>query len=400
MNIEDKAIQILNKKIEQIKPEYIKKNETILGIEGTYEGLDTSDGTLQSQNMVEGSIGYSNYEKVVGTMPNFPVNNILLDNVTDLVNSGRVRIQENMNNLITDQKAYVKRTDQLNIYVNHNILREALNISPEIVKLDEDILDITGTFISPMDETLDYDRCLEKTDAILGENSLYLWLEYIQSTGTQWIDTEYLPLYNSKYEIQFEFINNVMEGENVFDALFGTRNVFPPIPENENNCNNILLGFYENGCFSYAKTEQTNLELTTPNTLYTVKIVANKLYVKNNETGDFELKSKLDRYEFEADLPLYLFCENHNGSAYGQCAVKLHYFKIYDKLGTEYVLARHFIPVINKTTNEVCLFDRVSKTFFNNLGTDTFIAGPEKSSEDIVSDYSDCIDLAQDILGN
>lgn len=229
MNIEDKAIQILNKKIEQIKPEYIKKNETILGIEGTYEGLDTSDGTLQSQNMVEGSIGYSNYEKIVGTMPNFPVNNILLDNVTDLVNSGRVRIQENMNNLITDQKAYVKRTDQLNIYVNHNILREALNISPEIVKLDEDILGITGTFISPMDETLDYDRCLEKTDAILGENSLYLWLEYIQSTGTQWINTEYLPLYNSKYEIQFEFINNVMEGENVFDTLFGTRNVFPPI---------------------------------------------------------------------------------------------------------------------------------------------------------------------------
>ena len=353
MNIEDKAIQILNKKIEQIKPEYIKKNETILGIEGTYEGLDTSDGTLQSQNMVEGSIGYSNYEKIVGTMPNFPVNNILLDNVTDLVNSGRVRIQENMNNLITDQKAYVKRTDQLNIYVNHNILREALNISPEIVKLDEDILGITGTFISPMDETLDYDRCLEKTDAILGENSLYLWLEYIQSDGNQYIDTEYIPNSTSKIEIQFEYVDQVSDTptDDNYDTIIGCRTL-------QSNSLMVLLTCFENGYYGYGSDSVNNLNIVSTEKIYTVRLVDRKCYIKD-DLGNFNLVAKLNQQSFDMSLPLYLFAENQDNMPVWNSAIKFHYCKIYSKINNNYELSKYFIPVRNKTTNEICLFDRV-----------------------------------------
>lgn len=394
MKIEDKAIQILNKKLEQIKPEIIKKDETILGVTGTYEGLDTSDGTLKSQDMVESLIGYSNTERIVGTMPNLPLNNLNLTNVVNLMNNNKIRIQKDINTLIADQKAYVKRTDQLNVYVAHNILREAINITPDILKLDEDILDITGTFISPMEETLDYNRCLEKTDSILGGNSQYEWLEYIQSDGNQYIDTEYIPNSTSKIEIQFEYVDQVSDTptDDNYDTIIGCRTL-------QSNSLMVLLTCFENGYYGYGSDSVNNLNIVSTEKIYTIRLVDRKCYIKD-DLGNFNLVAKLNQQSFDMSLPLYLFAENQDNMPMWNSAIKFHYCKIYSKINNNYELSKYFIPVRNKTTNEICLFDRVSKTFFNNMGTGNFIAGPEKSSLDIVSDYSDCIDLSSDILGN
>ena len=393
MKIEDKAIQILNKKLEQIKSENIKKGKTILGVTGTYEGLDTSDGTLKSQDMVDGLVGYSNTERIVGTMPNLPLNNLNLTNVVNLVNNNKIRIQQDLNTLITDQKAYVKRADQINVYVAHNILREAINLSADKIKLDEDILDITGTFISPMEETLDYDRCLEKTDSILGESSQYKWLEYIQSDGNQYIDTEYIPNEKSKIEIQFEYIDNITDmSDTNYNTIIGCRT-------SQSDTLMFLLAFFENGYYGYGTDSTNNLNITTKEKVYTVKLVDRKCFIKN-ELGEYDLIAKLGQQEFNMGLPMYIFAENQDNMPKCNSAIKLYYCKIYNKINNTYELVKHFIPVINKTTNEICLFDRVSKTFFNNMGSGNFIAGPEKSSLDIVSDYSACVDLSSDILGN
>lgn len=395
MKIEDKAIQILNKKTEQLKPEYIKKDTTILGVTGTYDGLDTSDGTLQSQDMVEGSIGYSKSEKVVGSMPYLAVNNFNFNNITNMVNTNRIRIQQDMNTLIENQKAYVKRSDQLNIYINHNTLSEAINVSPEIVKLNEEILNITGTFISPIDETLDYDRLLEKTDTILGENSMYQYLDYIQSNGTQYIDTQYIPNNSTKIEIQFEYVNKVTNEPTVednYDTVIGCRQHSPDLE--------YLLTMYEGGYFGYGVDSKSGLSLDTQNKVYTVRLVDRKFYMKDNETNDFNLIEKLNQQEFTMAIPLYLFAENQENLAKWNSAIKLYYCKIYSKTNNVYNLERHFVPVINKATSEVCLFDRVQKEFYYNMGTGSFIAGPEKSSVDIAGDYSECLSLSNDILGN
>ena len=56
----------------------------------------------------------------------------------------------------------------------------------------------------------------------------------------------------------------------------------------------------------------------------------------------------------------------------GLGAMKLYSFKIYD----DDILIGNFIPV--KDENDVvCLYDKVSATYFYNLGTGTFVAGPE-----------------------
>lgn len=394
MKIEDKAIQILNKKIDQIKPEIIKKDETILGVTGTYDGLDTSDGTLQSQDMVEGTIGYSNFEKVVGTMPNFSVNSLTINNVADMKNRGVVRIQEDMNNLIGAQKAYVKRTEQLNIYVNEQVVRNALNITEDMIKKDVEVLDITGTYVSNIDETKQYDTLLAKSDSILGNSSRYEWLEYIQSDGNQYIDTGFIPNCDTKIEVQFEYVKQVAgeTADDNYDTIIGSR-------EQVSGSNVTLVTFYKDGCFAYGSDEKTGLGLTDTSKLYTIKIIDRKFYIKNNDTGDFEMVAKLNQQEFDGSLPMYLFAENQRGSARWNSAIKLYYCKIYaGSASAGYELARYFIPVKNKATQEICLYDRISGSFFTNRGTGTFTAGEEKSSEDIVSQYSDCVDLSNDIL--
>ena len=40
-------------------------------------------------------------------------------------------------------------------------------------------------------------------------------------------------------------------------------------------------------------------------------------------------------------------------------------------------LVRDFIPVNNVIEDVICLYDKVSNTYFTNTGTGTFIAGPE-----------------------
>lgn len=53
-----------------IKPENIKKGANILGVEGGYEGIDTSDATVSPSQILVGQTAYVNGQKIEGTMPN------------------------------------------------------------------------------------------------------------------------------------------------------------------------------------------------------------------------------------------------------------------------------------------------------------------------------------------
>lgn len=395
MKIEDKAISILNKKQMQLRPEIIKKDEQILGITGTYEGLDTSDGTLSDEDIVSGKIGYSNSDRIVGTMPKWNTQDLVANTVVNYPNSSRIGIRQDLNEFISQTKAYVQRTDQLNYYIDYSYIRDSINLLATSIKKDEQILGMVGTYISKITETPEYNTLLEKTDTILGANSLYTYLDYIQSDGNQYIDTEFTLSYNTKIEMQFEYVNRItpddMEGN--YDTVLGARTF--------SGVNNYLLSFYRGGFFINGNNADGIVieNLDTPNEVQTIKIIGNRFYKYNIETQDYELKGNVNIENVNIGLSPYLFAENQNGEAKWKSAIKLHYCKIYSKSGSSYILERYFIPVINKATNEVCLYDRVSKTFFLNQGSGAFIAGPEKSSEDIVVEYSESIQLSNDIIG-
>ncbi|MGN1029686.1 MAG: BspA family leucine-rich repeat surface protein, partial [Bacilli bacterium] len=52
---------------ENIKPENIKEGTNILGIDGQYSGIDTSDATATANDISEGKTAYVNNEKITGT---------------------------------------------------------------------------------------------------------------------------------------------------------------------------------------------------------------------------------------------------------------------------------------------------------------------------------------------
>lgn len=55
---------------EDIKPENIVEGVEILGVVGNYKGIDTSDATVTTEDVLSGKIVYINNEKQIGTMPN------------------------------------------------------------------------------------------------------------------------------------------------------------------------------------------------------------------------------------------------------------------------------------------------------------------------------------------
>lgn len=56
---------------EDIKPENIKKGTNILGVEGGYEGIDTSDATATSNDILVGKTAYANNTKIEGTIEEY-----------------------------------------------------------------------------------------------------------------------------------------------------------------------------------------------------------------------------------------------------------------------------------------------------------------------------------------
>ena len=53
-----------------IQPENIKKGKNILGIDGSYTGIDTEDADVVPQNILINKIAYAKGQRIVGTMPN------------------------------------------------------------------------------------------------------------------------------------------------------------------------------------------------------------------------------------------------------------------------------------------------------------------------------------------
>lgn len=55
---------------ENIQPENIKKGKNILGVDGSYTGINTEDADVLPENILINKTAYAKGEKIVGTMPN------------------------------------------------------------------------------------------------------------------------------------------------------------------------------------------------------------------------------------------------------------------------------------------------------------------------------------------
>ena len=179
----------------------------------------------------------------------------------------------------------------------------------------------------------------------------YTQLEYIQSSGSQYINTGFKPNQDTKISITVDF------------PLSGTAWLYG----GRTSANSNSLGFLcESGSryrFDYASS--VTALTVKPTGKFTIDSDKNKCYING------ELVFTATYTTFASPVNMYIFNNNNNGSLSGGSSAKLYNCSIYDNG----VLIRNFIPCKN-ASGTVGLYDSVNNQFYKNAGTGTFIAGP------------------------
>ena len=182
----------------------------------------------------------------------------------------------------------------------------------------------------------------------------YTQLEYLQSTGTQYIDTGFKP--NQDTRVVCKTVCQVSSAAN---WVYGART------SNSSNQYTFLgasAGTYASGFATAAVNFPSSLNTTNP-------IVVDKNKTVTTINGGNAATNTAAT--FTAPVNLALFAVNTNGTiSYGK--VKLYYVQIYDN-GT---LIRNMVPVKN-SSGTLGMYDTVNGVFYANAGTGTFVAGAE-----------------------
>lgn len=179
----------------------------------------------------------------------------------------------------------------------------------------------------------------------------YAILEYIASSGTQYIDTGFVPNQDTRVVMEVEF---AIKGVNEF--IMGSRYSASA----RNYSFNIYSDYYRTQY--YDNTYGDFAESVS----FDNRFVIDKN--KNVTTLDGAYRYTHAYKSFQAPQGLLLFAVTTNGSVSGRATAKMYSCQIYDNG----VPVRDFVPVRNKSTFEVGLFDRVGRVFYPNAGTGTF----------------------------
>lgn len=178
----------------------------------------------------------------------------------------------------------------------------------------------------------------------------YTRLEYIESTGTQYIDTNFCATSNTKIEADLQWTNLTIA------QYSGSYSSSSYLAFGMNSKYEIYMGN------TYANTG-------TPTTDRTIIIMdaSNKTAIINGSSYTISYSS------FTTTTTTHtIFALNRTTAINSNCSMKLYSYKIYDND----TLIRDFIPCINPS-GEIGLYDLVYGVFYNNAGTGTFTAGPE-----------------------
>ena len=188
----------------------------------------------------------------------------------------------------------------------------------------------------------------------------YTELEYIQSSGTQYIDTGFKPNQDTRVVTKFDMIQT----DTAWRKLWGSGS----------GSYNLDFALWNDGTTKLQSYYGTKTNSAVPITSMSLNVDANKnIWEYSGETITF------DKNNFTCAYSMYIFNVNKdNSSAYLPGMMKLYFFKIYNNE----VLVRDFIPCKNPS-GAIGLYDTVNNKFYQNVGSGTFIAGPEiPSTED------------------
>ena len=186
-----------------------------------------------------------------------------------------------------------------------------------------------------------------------GWTTQYTFLEYIESTGTQYIDTG-LSTKNFDISVKYEFTAAQTSTDQI---LFGSTE----------SGNLYYLDFtLSGGWVRYGTIISPNLGVTpVANRIYTVDVKNGVWYMDDSLLFDASAQG-----DFTSSVTFKIFKGSSNFSNYGK--YRCYSFEIKENN----TLVRNFIPAKRLTDNAIGMYDTVTNTFFTNAGTGEFIAGP------------------------
>lgn len=209
---------------------------------------------------------------------------------------------------------------------------------------------------------VDKDKC-NTYDYVDNEGNGYTEVEYIESTGEQYIDTAYYPNESTEIDISFNYYTTTIPKSSDWNGIFGVRD--------GNTSSGKSFGLFVNrgsyaAALNYGNVDTSTIAGTNIAEKTNIKNIGKTFYYNGQELIKFE------NNPIQSTRPMYIFASNlSNVPRYAN--MKLYYFKIKDNNS----LIRDYIPVIDK--NEIgCLFDNVEKKCYYNNGDGRFLTPHEK----------------------
>lgn len=194
----------------------------------------------------------------------------------------------------------------------------------------------------------------------------YTRCEYLESTGTQYINTEYIPNSHTKTEIQYLDTSDLNTKHHSF--LFGSGKRGSE-KDTYLNTFRFMTFFLYDKCYRFDYSDsiyKVDTSIANPDNLKHIVVVDNNTcYLDGNKI------SQATKNNLTSDLKLYLFTTNTEGTASDNSfAGRIYYCKIWDGGN----LVRDYIPVIDENS-VACLYDKVEEKIYYNQGEGEFNVG-------------------------
>lgn len=220
------------------------------------------------------------------------------------------------------------------------------------------LISLTLVFLSSNKLILDKSKQVAKDNIYVRLPKQYKEVEYIQSNGTQYIDTQFTPNQDTRVIVDFQYVTV----KNSF--LFGSRTSLT------SNSYTVNIGnSAQDAVTSYGTSG--NVKYATPDKdRHIIDKNKNLFYFDNN------LIFTQEYHTFTSPGTLEIFSAHSNGQkGYLPSVARIYSFKIYDAEE----LVRDFVPCYRKSDKIVGLYDLVNDIFYMNASTSggNFAAGSD-----------------------
>ena len=203
-------------------------------------------------------------------------------------------------------------------------------------------------------------------ESILPEE--YQEIEYIESTGTQYINTGLIgkPGYTCETTVAFTKLST--GAYQYFTGYAYTGSADRTYHIRINNTTDHLG-------YTYGSNAHSRLTTLEEDRFYDIKSVmkVNKQELWLDGTKIYSTNYGELAYDEENPVYIYMFVSQYVESINGICNAKCKEAKWYDENDN---LVRHFIPCYRKSDNVMGLYDLVTETLYTNQGSGEFIGGP------------------------